>query len=99
MLMAFEWDEAKNSANIAKHGVSFETAQRIFEGPVLTWIDGRKAYGEIRMHSIGQVERVAVLAVIHTDRDGRTRIISARPADRTERRIYEEALQKRTEHQ
>jgi uncharacterized protein len=31
--MAFEWDEAKNRANIAKHGVGFQIAQRIFEGP------------------------------------------------------------------
>lgn len=96
--MAFEWDEAKNAANIAKHGVGFETAKRIFEGPVLTWIDDRKAYGEIRMHSIGQVDGVAVLAVIHTERGGTTRMISARPADREERKRYVEALQKRTGH-
>ena len=70
--MTFEWDEDKNRINIGKHGVSFETATRIFEGPVL--------------------------AVIHTDRSGKTRIISARPADRTERNRYEEAIQKRTGH-
>ena len=40
-MMAFEWDAAKNQANIRKHGVSFETAQRIFEGPILTWFDDR----------------------------------------------------------
>ena len=33
--MAFEWDPAKNLANIHKHGVSFETAKRIFEGPII----------------------------------------------------------------
>jgi hypothetical protein len=96
--MTFEWDEDKNRINIGKHGVSFETAMRIFEGPVLSWIDDRKEYGEVRLRSIGQVDGVTILAVIHTDRSGKTRIISARPADRTERKRYEETIQKRTGH-
>lgn len=96
MFMAFEWDEAKNRTNIAKHGIGFETAKRIFEGPVLTWVDDRNAFGEIRMRSIGAVDGIAVLAVIHTKRSGNIRIISARPADRVERKNYDQALQKRT---
>jgi hypothetical protein len=90
--MEFEWDEAKDAANIAKHGVGFATASRIFDGPVLTWADERADYGEIREHSIGVVEGVLVLAVIHTNRDGKQRIISARRANRAERKRYEEAL-------
>ena len=65
--MTFEWDEDKNRINIGKHGVSFETAMRIFEGPVLSWTDDRKEYGEVRRRSIGQVDGVVVLAVIHTN--------------------------------
>jgi hypothetical protein len=68
-MMAFECDEDKNRINIGKHGVSFETAARIFEGPVLSWTDDRKEYGEDRLRSIGQVDGVAVLAVIHTERN------------------------------
>jgi len=90
--MEFEWDEEKNRHNIAKHGVGFKTAQRIFEGPILSWLDERFDYGEPRYHSIGLVEEIAFLAVIHTARDGAIRIISARPANRTERRRYGEAL-------
>ena len=44
----FEWDEDKNAANIAKHGVSFQRASRIFENRVLTVVDGRADYGEVR---------------------------------------------------
>lgn len=95
--MLFEWDGAKEKSNIAKHGVGFEKAKRIFDGPVLTSIDDREEYGEIRMRSIGRVDGVVVLAVIHTERSGKTRIISARPADRIERKNYEEALSKRIE--
>jgi uncharacterized DUF497 family protein len=89
----FEWDDGKNAANIAKHGVSFETARRIFEGPVLTAIDDREDYGELREISIGVVDGAAVLTVVHTDREGIRRIISARPATRRERRQYAQALQ------
>lgn len=90
--MDCEWDEAKDAANIAKHGVGFATASRIFDGPVLTWTDDRTDYGEVREHSIGAVEGILVLAVIHTNRDGHHRIISARRASRAERKRYEEAI-------
>lgn len=88
--MVFEWNEAKNRANIRKHGVGFETAKRIFEGPVLTRIDRRREYGEERSISIGRVGRVAVIVVAHTERDGHIRLISARPASRKERQAYHE---------
>lgn len=90
--MKFEWDEAKNAANIAKHGVGFATACRIFEGPVLTAIDDRSDYGELRERSIGAVEGILILIVVHTDRNGLCRIISARRASRVERKRYEDAL-------
>lgn len=90
--MTFEWDEAKNRANIRKHGVSFETARRIFGGPVLTWIDDRRAYGEVRHISIGEVGKGALVVVAHTDRDGHVRLISARPASRRERQAYHERV-------
>ncbi len=90
--MAFEWDVEKDAANIAKHGVGFATASRIFESLVVTRHDDRREYGERREISIGKVDGVAILVVVHTDRLGRTRIISARPANRAERKRYDEAL-------
>lgn len=90
----FEWDEAKNAANIEKHQVSFGTASRIFDGPVLSAVDDRFDYGEVRTASIGAVGGAVILTVVHTDRNGVTRIISARPAKRQERRRYVEALRK-----
>ena len=97
MSIKFEWDEGKNQANIGKHGVSFETASRIFEGLVITAVDDRHDYGEIRENSLGMVEGVVILNVTHTDRKGVTRIISARPAKSSERQIYEQALRKATQ--
>lgn len=87
--LEFEWDEAKNLANIRKHGISFETARRIFDGPMFNWLDRRREYGEERHLSIGEVEQVQIV-VAHTRRAGRTRLISARPASRKERQVYNE---------
>lgn len=96
-MTAFEWDPAKDRANIEKHGVGFATAVLIFDGPVLSAIDDRFDYGEVRINSIGTAARIAVIVVTHTDRDGRVRIISARPAKKSERLRYEQALQQRTQ--
>lgn len=90
--MGLEWDAKKNRDNIAKHGIRFEDAARIFEGPVVTRLDDRDDYGEVREISIGMIDGAAVVTVAHTDRNGTTRIISARAATRLERRRYEETL-------
>ena len=89
--MAFEWDPAKNQANIGKHGVPFEVAKRIFDGPRFTRPDDRMDYGEPRRISIGKVAN-AFLVVVYTDRNGRIRLISARPAGRKERETYHDQI-------
>lgn len=83
----YEWDEAKNQSNIQKHGISFDEASYIFDGPVLTNTDTR-ATDELREISFGLLGSAVVLAVIHTDRHGVTRIISARKATKQERKLY-----------
>lgn len=93
--MKFEWDEAKNAANLAKHGISFEEAKLIFEGPMLSRIDARFEYGEERRISIGMIEATVAVVVVHTDRSGTTRIISARLANREERKRYNDHQQKK----
>lgn len=88
----FEWDEAKNAANLLKHGISFEEAQLIFEGPILSREDRRGDYNEVRIISIGIIRELVAVAVVHTNRSVSTRIISARLANRNERRQYREHL-------
>ncbi len=88
----YEWDERKNQRNIEKHGISFELASRIFEGPVLSAPDTRNEYGEVREISIGKVEGILMLVVVHTQRSGKTRIISARRANAKERTRYDEEI-------
>lgn len=61
--MRFEWDRAKAATNIKKHGISFETAVRIFADPfVLIEQDGIEG-GEQRWQAVGSVNSLAVLLV------------------------------------
>jgi uncharacterized protein len=85
--MQFEWDERKRRANLAKHGVDFNLARRIFQAEVVERKDERRDYGERRMVAYGEVDGI-VLCVIYTRRDGVRRIISARRARRNERQDY-----------
>lgn len=59
---------------------------------MLSWIDDRIDYGEVREISIGVIDGFVMLVVVHTDRDGRIRIISARSASQKERQRYETSL-------
>jgi len=90
--MEFEWDVDKDRENQAKHGISFEEATHIFDGPVLTKIDDREAYGEVREITMGMLSPDAVLVVVHTERGENIRLISARKANRRERQIFYDYL-------
>ncbi len=91
--MQFEWGERKDTLNHAKHGVSFEEAIEISDWPCFTRKDDR-AYGEIRDVILGIVGTLVVLTVVHTDRGGTTRLISARLANKKERRLYYDYLRR-----
>ena len=88
--MTFEWDEEKAAANVAKHGIRFDYAARVFLDPYrLEMPDEREDYQEVRFKTIGMVENRA-LVVIYTMRHGNIRLISARRAERYEQRQYHE---------
>ena len=84
----FEWDDAKAASNLSKHNVSFETARLAFADP--NWVDGddpdldEERFNRICMH-VGRT-----YMVIYTERGIRTRIISARKANRHEQALYDD---------
>lgn len=88
--LTFEWDERKNQLNIEKHGISFETAAHVFFDQDLLEIydDEHSDYHEDRYIAIGRIEEV--LYVVYTDREDNIRLISARPAESFEERLYYE---------
>ena len=95
MHVRFAWDAVKAAGNIHKHGVSFETAVRVFADPNALLEQDRIVDGELRWQILGVVEGAVVLMVAHAvyDEDDVEviRIISARKAGRKEIRRYEEA--------
>jgi hypothetical protein len=89
--MKYEWDEAKNRKNLAKHGLSFEDAEQVFSAPCVTFEDDRFDYGEERLITLGLLAgRLVVIA--HAPRDEATRIISMRKGNRREQKIYQKRL-------
>jgi uncharacterized DUF497 family protein len=78
--------------NLNKHGVSFPEAATVFGDPLaVTYLDPNHSEDEDRFLTFGCSGDGRHLVVSHTDRDERTRIISARPMTRKERKTYEEA--------
>ncbi|MBY5355753.1 BrnT family toxin [Rhizobium leguminosarum] len=90
--LAFEWDSEKAASNLRKHGISFEEAVTIFQDDTLTIEDGA-SYDEMREISFGRLEgglgSTVVVCVVHTDREDRIRIISARKATAQERKHFD----------
>lgn len=90
--LTFEWDLSKASSNIKKHGITFEEAQSVFYDFHARLIpDPDSSFGEERFIILGQSADFKTLVVCHCYRepDDRIRIISARRADKHERKQYE----------
>lgn len=87
------WDEAKRAANLAKHGLDFAQAHLVLDSAYRLDVDVVRG-GELRVQSFSYVlDVLAVLTVVHTDRDGAARIISFRRASSVEREVYREWLE------
>ena len=93
--MRYEWDEAKRRANLAKHGLDFVDAWRVFESFFVTDYDDRHDYGEDRWSTIGLLfGREVVVIYVEPDEEAR-RVISLRKATTHERERYERAIRDR----
>ena len=91
-MVCYSWDPAKSRRNVARHGIAFEDAVRVFEGPTLERIDDRFDYGEIRIYAVGVVNGIEI-TVVYTDLSAdERRIISAWRAERHEREAYWKAI-------
>ena len=83
----FEWDDEKAAINFTKHGITFDTAAKVFSDPyLLEEYDEEHSIDEDRWKIIGMVGKI--LFVIYTERGEYTRLISAREATPRERRRY-----------
>ena len=90
MALEFSWNADKAESNYAKHGVSFKEASTAFGDPLsLTIGDPLHSEDETRFVLIGHTFAGRLVVVVHSERSGGIRIITAREATRRERREYE----------
>lgn len=92
----FEWDEGNRTKSESKHGILIDQAEEVFKSgmalPLGVQIEPPVA--EQRLGVVGPTFSGQLLQVAFVIREGRVRIISARPAHRKERKEYEEILRK-----
>jgi uncharacterized DUF497 family protein len=94
-MLRFDWDEGKNKANRAKHGVWFEEAQSVFDDPrALLFPDPDHSEEEERFILLGAGSAGRTLVVVHCYKESEElfRIISARKANKKEAKVYEEGI-------
>ena len=90
-MISFEWDEAKATANLKKHQVSFEDAKSIFFDEFgVQFFDEEHSFDEERFLMLGMSSGAKLLIVCHCERDHGAviRIISARKATKRESTFY-----------
>ena len=90
--MIFIWDEAKRQANLVKHGLDFAEFEDEFDFSIFAILETRpSANGRIRWKMIGELrgEQVVVAIMSPLGREAIS-IVSLRPANSIERKLYEE---------
>ncbi len=90
--MDIEWDPAKARSNLTKHGVSFSDVEPAFFDKFALSMPDEFSVTEERFLLVGRDALGQILTVSYTYRGSAIRIISARPATKSERKEYEKEL-------
>jgi len=89
-MLIFEWNKNKAEKNLEIHGISFDEASTAFKDPLsLTIYDPLHSEKEDRFILLGNSFKNRLLVIVHTERVDKIRIISARKANKNERKYYE----------
>lgn len=89
-VVGFEWDDGNRDKNLTKHGVSHEECEQVFEDSHRQlYPDVHHSRHEERFVIVGATKGRKVLRVAFTVRGNRFRVISARPINRKERKLYD----------
>jgi uncharacterized protein len=87
----FEWDERARTENLARNGVDFVRAAKVFDNPVLEREDARQFTGDKRWIALGHADG-DFLVVVSATRQDRRLILSAWRADGDDEAIYRAAF-------
>jgi len=89
----FEWDEDKDKLNKDDHGLHFFEILPAFDDPYLLELydETHSTLDETRFKGLAELQNFIILYLSYTEKaTGRTRIISARPAEPNEEKVYYE---------
>ena len=87
--MKYQWDKNKAASNLQKHGIEFADAVAVFSDDLAITIPDNR-FDEDRFVAIGMDAFGRILVVVFTGCGEDIRLISARLAERRERKQYEE---------
>ena len=87
--MDYQWDPKKADLNKKKHGIDFADAVAVFEDEWALTIEHQVVKNEQRFATVGVDFLGRLVVVVYTYRGDDIRLISARPATRSERNVYE----------
>ena len=87
--MKYQWDKNKAASNLQKHGIEFADAISVFSDALAITIPENR-FDEERFVTIGMDGFGRILVIVFTWRSEDIRLISARLAERRERKQYEE---------
>ena len=87
--MKYQWDKNKAASNLQKHGIEFVDAVSVFSDELAITIPDNR-FDEERFVTIGTDVFGRILVIVFTWRSEDIRLISARLAERRERKQYEE---------
>ena len=90
LIVDYQWDSEKADLNYKKHGIDFADAVGVFEDKWALTIKQEIVKNEQRFASIGTDFLVRIVIVAYTYRGNDIRLISARPATKSERNVYEQ---------
>lgn len=92
----FEWDRGNSTKNAAKHGILIEETEAVFKSGLALplGVQINPPANEQRLGIVGPAFSGRLIQVAFVLREGRVRVISARPAHHKERKQYEEILRK-----
>ena len=91
--MRYEWDPLKEKVNLKKHGIAFQQAKEALQCNVVVVLKEDSDSGEERYVYLGMCKKLNILVVVVAYSDENiTRIISARKANKKERKFYETQL-------
>ncbi len=89
----YSWDENKRQRNLEKHGLDFANAECVLNSRYRLDVCVIRN-DEERIHSFLYVmNKLAVLSLVHLERENVTRIVSFRYASKLESEVYYEWLE------